>query len=179
MRIPIVLAAMLTLALAAAPAAGATGPESVELVLSPAQATIRLGETIDLKVTVTNTSDAPTDELAIHIDVTDPGSRSSVDPEDWTSTLTRFAGPIEPGANVTVRWEIQPISGGNFTVYAVALAAGSENITASGAMLITVDEQRSLNPEGVLPVALAAPLLVGGLLLAQQWWARRSARTSA
>ena len=178
MRIPIALAAILAAALTAAPAAGASGPESVELIRSPAQATIRLGETIDLEVTVTNTSDGPTEELAIHIDVTDPGSRSSVDPEDWTSTLTRFVGPIDPGATVTARWEIQPISGGTFTVYAVALAAGSRNLTASGATLITVDEQRSLNPEGV-PVALAAPLLVGGLFLAQQWSARRSARTSA
>ena len=78
---------------------------------------------------------------------------------------------------MTVRWEIQPISGGNFTVYAVALAAGSGNVTASGATLISVDEQRSLNPEGVLPVALAAPVVVGGLLLIQQLAARRGRRS--
>ena len=85
-RITIVLAAVVALGFAAVSPAMASGPESVELSLSPAEAGIRLGETIDLEVTVTNTGGDATDELAIHIDVTDPVSRGSVDPEDWTST---------------------------------------------------------------------------------------------
>ena len=72
-----------------------------------------------------------------------------------------------------VRWNAQPISGGQFVLYAVALAPGATDVASSNVLAINVTERRSLNPEGILPVSIGGPVLVGGLWLAQTRLARR------
>ncbi|MDH4076217.1 MAG: hypothetical protein OEW29_09800, partial [Acidimicrobiia bacterium] len=71
-------------------------------------------------------------------------------------------------------WQLQPISPGTYSIYAVALSAGVDNTTVSNIATVDVADQRSLNPGGILPVAIAAPAITGGLLALQT---RRRHRT--
>ena len=155
------------------PVAAAQLSENVTLTIDPATSSVVLGQDLDLVVTVTNTGSTATPPLIVHIDITKPDQATSVDPEDWTPTLSKSAGVVGPGQNVTVAWNIQPISSGTFATYAVALSAGVDTIAASNVLEVQVADQRSLNPGGILPVAIAAPGIIGALLIAQLRLARR------
>ena len=91
------LAAAVTIAASFASVATAQSTEGVSVEISPATADGAVGDTFEIEVTVVNRGSEPTPPLAAHIDVTDPTSEGSVDPEDWTVTLTRPVGVVEPG----------------------------------------------------------------------------------
>ncbi len=164
---------------ATSPAGANPLAETVTVIVDPPSSSVVLGEAIDLSVAVTNGGPAASPPLVVHIDITKPDQATSVDPEDWTSTLSKPIGVLEPGQTVVVDWNIQPISAGTFATYAVALAPGVDNIAASNVAEVRVADQRSLNPGGILPVAIGAPALVGGLLLAQMYFARRGRRRTS
>ena len=163
-----------------APATSSAGEISNDVILTmqPSTSTVTLGDNLEINIDVTNTGDEPTEALVVHIDITDPSQTSSVDPEDWTATLSKRIGSLDPGQTSTVNWRIQPISGGTFSVYAIALAPNVDTIAASNVLHVVVDAQRSLNPNGILPVAIGAPALVGGLLAVQIHFARRNRSSS-
>lgn len=151
----------------------------IEVIVEPTSSEVVLGEEIDIEVIVRNHSDQPTQPLIAHIDITAPASSSSVDPEDWTATLSKRVGVVEPGAGKIVNWTVQPISGGDFVLYAVVIAPGAADVAASNVLAIDVTEQRSLNPEGILPVSIGGPVVIGGLWLAQARRSRRQDRLDA
>lgn len=157
-------AVLLSILVVAFPALAQTGHE-VEVAVSPARIEATLGDSFEIEVTVTNRGDQPTASLVAHIDITDPAQTTSVDPEDWTETLSQTVGVVPPGGSQTATWELQPISPGSFSLYAVALSADTDQVQASSATLIEVAFVQTLNPEGVLPVVLAGPIVVGALLL--------------
>ena len=154
-------------------AASAQSLDDIEVIVDPVLSEVLLGETIDIEIIVRNHSSEATEPLILHIDITKLSSSGSVDPEDWTSTLSKRVGVIDPGAGKIVRWTIQPISGGQFVLYAVALTPGATDVASSNVLAIDVTERRTLNPEGILPVAIAGPVIVGGLWLFQTRLARR------
>lgn len=159
-------------------AAGASQlTDTVVLTIDPSNVDVVLGENFDITVTVSNDGIDPTPPLVIHLDITDPDQFTSVDPEDWTATLSQRIGSIEPGESVTVNWNLQPISPGTFSTYAVALSPGVDSVAASNVVGVNVSDQRTLNPGGILPVSLAAPSIVGVLLLMQMRFARRIRRS--
>ena len=159
-------------------AQSAAAQDDLEVSIRPEMVDLTLGENVEIIVSVTNHGSVPTDDLVAHIDITDPTRAGSVDPEDWTATLSRGVGVIQPGATSSATWDLHPISGGRFTVYAVALSPNNAAVHATArAIDFNVDHQRTLNPEGVLPIALATPLVIGGLLLAQ-WRLSRTRRPS-
>ena len=172
------LATALTMTLLPAPVATAAAPpgdlDGVIITIEPTDVSVVLGEHLELVVTVTNESSAPTPSLIAHLDITDPAKATSVDPEDWTSTLSKPIGVLEPGAAATVDWNIQPIAAGTFAVYAVALSSDSSSVSASNVLAVSVADQRSLNPGGILPLAVGAPAVLGALLLFQIRTNRRS-----
>ncbi len=143
----------------------AQAPAAVEIAVNPGSIDTTLGQTERVEVVVTNTSSGPVGTLAVHIDITDPAGESSVDPEDWTPTLTQEVGGLEPGESRSVIWSVQPISNGTFSMYAVALVSGSVDVAVSNAVTVRVASRRTLNPEGILPVAVASPIVVGTLLI--------------
>ncbi|MEO6571146.1 MAG: BatD family protein [Ilumatobacteraceae bacterium] len=144
--------------------------------IEPANQSVVLGDSLQLEVTVTNTSAGPSVDLIAHLDITDPASSSSVDPEDWTSTLSKPIGVIGARGTGTANWTVQPISPGTFTVYAVVISRDNHDLTASNVLTVDVADQRSLNPGGILPVALGMPALVGALLLARIHVGKRNSR---
>jgi hypothetical protein len=155
----------LTVLLAASPQHGnAQVAGAVTLTIDPASASVVLGESQKLSIEVANTANEPSPPLVIHLDIADPEVSKSVDPEDWTSVLSKPIGVVEAGATRTVDWEVQPITSGTFMVYAVALASGVDDLAVSNVTTVEVVDQRSLNPGGILPVAITTPAIVGVLL---------------
>ncbi len=150
-----------------------TGPQptaaqiagSVVLTIQPVSADVMLGDSLVIDVEANNTSTTPTPALVIHLDVTDLEAAGSVDPEDWTSTLSQPIGVLAAGESRTTAWSIQPISPGSFTVYAVALAPGAEDLAISTVTTVGVVDRRSLNPNGILAVVIVMPAAVGLLLV--------------
>jgi hypothetical protein len=148
--------------------------DAVTLRIEPTNSSLTLGENLDLRIGVTNNGARPSPPLVIHLDITDPDRSSSVDPEDWTPTLSKVVGVVAPGDTVIVAWNIQPISSGTFATYAVALSPGIDDLATSNVLQVAVADQRTLNPGGILFVAIGAPALVGALLLLQIRLARRT-----
>lgn len=164
---PKLLTALLALvAVLAAPWRPAASADDISIDIRPPAANVVLGESVDIDVQITNSGSSPTAPLVAHIDITDLADSASVDPEDWTSTLSKPAGVIEPGATAVLTWNVQPIAGGEFTLYGVVLSPDDQGIAVSQAVSVQVDDRRSLNPNNILPVAIAGPLLVGALLAA-------------
>lgn len=168
------VAALLLLSLT--PAAQVSAEGELEVFVEPSALTVDVGAGIDLTVTITNRGTEASPPLAAHLDITDPTSSGSVDPEDWTATLTRQVGVVEAGGTETIRWPMTPISGGRFVAYVLLIPTeGDQTLTASNVVEVVVDEQRTLNPQGVLPIAAGTPLLIALLLVGQRRYARRSA----
>ena len=160
------------------PATAASGHDSdLTVSIEPTEGDLLVGEEVTLLITVDNQGTSATAELVVHIDVTNPTGHGSVDPEDWSPTLTRHIGAVEAGSSRSLDWTLQPISPGTFRAYAVALpVAGGDEIWVSNGVTLRVQERRSLNPSGILPVAVAAPVGVGLLLLARMAGDRRRKR---
>jgi uncharacterized membrane protein len=167
--------AVLSVAWLGAPSARAEGvADTVTVKLEPTASSIRLGESLDLRITVTNHGVGPSPLLVVHLDVTDPGRSTSVDPEDWTATLTKRVGTVAAGDSATVHWKVHPVSSGTFATYAVALSQGVTDAATSNVLYVAVADKRPLNPGGILAVALGMPGLVGALLLLQLRLSRRT-----
>lgn len=160
-------------------AAGAQIGDAVTVAISPTDNPVVLGESFEVTIDVTNNGGEATPPLVIHIDITDPRAEGSVDPEDWTSTLSKAIGEVDAGATRTLTWRLQPISRGTFSLYAVALSPGVDNTTVSNIVTVDVADRRSLDPGGILPVAVAAPAITGGLLALQTRRRRRSAGSAS
>ena len=148
--------------------------EQLIVSVAPERISTSVGTAAEVTVTVVNMAAEPTPELAIHLDITDPRASTSVDPEDWTPTLTRSTPALGPGERVTQSWTITPIGPGDFVLYAVALDTNSSlepaTLAVSNGVPVHVDEKRSFNPQGVLPLSIAMPVVIGMALL---WRHRR------
>ena len=170
-----VIAMLLGLWIITVTSASADAPSGQLIVgVAPERVSTSVGTPVEVTISVINGAVKPTPELAIHLDITDPRSSNSVDPEDWTPTLTRSSTAMEPGEEMTVSWTINPIHAGDFVLYVIALDANAgvepTTLAVSNGVPVHVDEKRSFNPQGVLPLAIAMPALIGIALL---WRHRR------
>lgn len=168
-------AAALALVAGPAPDVGHAAPlaDGVSISVRPSSSEVTLGDRLGITVEVANRSAVRLSDLVVHIDITSLADAGSVDPEDWTSTLSKPIATIDPDGVALVDWQIQPISAGDFTLYAVVLASDNATVAASNAARIVVDDRRSLDPNGILPVSIGATVVVGGLLAFQVRFSRR------
>lgn len=161
------------------PAAASSLDESISISIEGSESSVPLGGDLELGIMLTNHGTEASPPLIVHLDITEPASTSSVDPEDWTSTLSKQVGVIDAGGVVVVDWSLQPIASGDFVIYAVVISPGVDALASSNLTPVTVVSQRSLNPGGILPVAIGAPSFVALLLVVQMRYARRTTyRTS-
>lgn len=153
--------ALVLVVLSVSPAAAV---EDLEVRVAPESLQTGLGSTEVIEVLVSNSGTQRTGMLSVHIDITDPQSEFSVDPEDWTPELTQLLGSVDPGDSVSLTWELQPITAGSYFLYAVVFEEGSLEVATSRAVVIEVLSNRILNPEGVLPAVIGVPAVVAFLL---------------
>lgn len=175
-RIPcLVLACLLMVsALAAAPATAAPANASrgaVEISIDRTSVTTGLGESFGFSSTITNPGPRPLTGLVAHLNVVGLNENIYVDPEDWSEERTRFLAPLAPGQSTDLSWTVKAVTGGEAAIYIVVLpgrdsATAAEGPAASPALDVRITERRTLNPDGVLPLALGVPALLGLATLA-------------
>lgn len=152
--------------LAAAPAAGASGPLSVSL--DRTQVATRLGHTFAFHSTIGNHGTSPAAGLIAHLNVLSLRGGVYVDPEDWSSHRTRYLRPIPAGGSTTITWRIKAVNAGSIGVYVAVLPASGAPVTpTTGPTLrLSIADRKSLNSGGIVPLALGMPALLVALLLA-------------
>ena len=170
--------AMVVAAGSPAVANGQTGPATGQVVVSLSDADIsaRTGDTFTFTSKFANTGTDATPPLVAHLNIASLGEGPYVDPEDWSPERRVSLAPIGPGSSAIQSWTIHSILGGDFAIYIVlvpdsATVATRAALVASPAMHLHVDEQRNLNPGGVLLVVIATPAALAAMMTAV--WAER------
>ena len=162
---PVLVATSTATATAATPAAST--PVSVSL--SRTSTSVGIGNSFSFTSAITNQSSAPVSGLVAHLNVLSFTHGVYVDPEDWSSNRTRYLDPIPPGQSTTVSWTVKAVNGGDFGIYVATLgtpraSAAPAEPTVSPALVAHVTEQRNVNPQGVIPLALGVPALVAAAM---------------
>ena len=136
--------------------------DGVTISLSKTAVATMTGETFTFTSQIANDGAGTTPPLIVHMNVVSLDESVYVDPEDWSPNRTMIVGEIPPRSSATQTWTVKPVLKGNVSIYLVLLPA-SDGSTAEGGLLaspalnVHIDEQRTLNPGGVLPIVLAVP----------------------
>ena len=146
---------------------GGAAASEVVVSVSATDVSALAGDTFTFTSEITNTGSEPTPPLVAHLNIVSLDQSVYVDPEDWSPQRTVGIAPIASGASTTQSWTVNPILKGDVAVYVVVLPASPSLATtsppiASPAIRVRVDEQRSLNPGGVLPIVIAVPGVLAG-----------------
>jgi hypothetical protein len=150
----LVLSAAFVAPSTAAPAqdAGAT------VELDRATVTRKLGQSFTIASTVRNTGQTALTGVVLHLNVVGLDPSVYVDPEDWSSSRTRYVKTIAPGSSISTRWSLKAVTGGRLVVYVTALPEnGAGAIAVSPPLHVEVTKRRTLNPGGVVPLVVAVP----------------------
>lgn len=149
------------------PAAAAEGGGTAAVAFDRGELGTRLGVRFGLTSVVRNDSDAPLTGVVAHLNVLSADPGVYVDPEDWSTSRTRYLDPLPAHGSITLDWPMQAVNSGQFLVYvALARPSGPAGVTSSDALRLDVVERQTLDAGGALPLAVAGPLLVGLVMLA-------------
>ena len=159
----IVVVAVACALVLAAPAAA-----QVEVTISRDEVATRLGDDFSFTTEVRNRGTAPVSGLVAHLNVVGLSSGIYVDPEDWSEERTKSVPALAPGEAATIDWSVTAVTGGRAAVYVVALPEepSNEAPVSSPAIDVRIADTKDLNSDGVLPLALGVPALLGLLTLA-------------
>jgi ABC-2 type transport system permease protein len=157
---------------ALARAASQAGNESsdLEITIDLDHAVVKTGDKVEYNTLVTNKGAEASPALIVAMNVINLDAQGdTVDPEDWSPKRTQYIESLEAGQTADLHWIINTILDGNYMVYMVLIPApaSAETTThplATSGIHLTVTPFTRLNPQGVLPYAVGAPLLVLGLI---------------
>jgi hypothetical protein len=158
LAVTVAIVAMLALV---GPAGAALDEIAVEV--DRTEVATRLGERFTFTSTVTNRSTSASQPLIAHLNVLSLRDGTYVDPEDWSPQRTWYLGALQPGASRTIRWSVQAVNSGSFATY-VAIVDQQAPTTApvtGPAVELRVAGRRTINSDGILPLALGVPILIG------------------
>jgi ABC-type transport system involved in multi-copper enzyme maturation permease subunit len=132
--------------------------------IDTAYKTIKTGDAVNFNTTVTNNGGEPSPQMFVAMNIINLNKDGDpVDPEDWSPERTQAVEPLEAGQASTQSWTIHAILDGNYMVYMVLVSepnnpqSTSQPAVSSG-IHITVAPFASLNPEGILPLAIGMPV---------------------
>lgn len=161
--VALILALAVGLVVAAPAGANQDGPAAeLSISLDTTEVTTLTGERFTFTSTVTNNGTSETGPLVANLNFVSIDQETYMDPEDWSGHRSQTVEPITPGGSATQTWTVKPVLAGEIGVY-VAVLPGDPELVSAGSLAISpglhisVGEERSLNPGGVLPVVLAVP----------------------
>jgi hypothetical protein len=165
------LLALSVLFVAAAPAHAA-----VSVTNDRTEITTKLGHKFTFHSRIENRGATPARDLVAHLNVVDLTGHTYVDPEDWSPQRTRYLRPIPPGGSTTVSWPMNAVNAGTIGIYIAVLPRNGEPVrpTTSPTFRLRIEDRRTLNSGGVLPLALGLPAALGLLALAVRASRRRA-----
>lgn len=136
--------------------------QAVTVELDRAQAATKIGRHFTFTTTIANTGDGPATGLVAHLNVLSEDPGVYVDPEDWSSRRTRYLPAIGAHQNLRLTWTMQAVNSGNFAVFVSVLPRhGAGTVSTSAPLRVSVAERRTLDANGVLPLVLGIPALLG------------------
>jgi hypothetical protein len=138
--------------------------------------TTKLGRKFTFHSRIENRGTTPARDLVAHLNVVDLTGHTYVDPEDWSSRRTRYLRPIPPGGSTTVTWPMNAVNAGTIGIYVAVLPRNGTPArpTTSPTLRLRIEDRRTLNSGGVLPLALGLPAALGLLALAVRVSRRRA-----
>jgi hypothetical protein len=163
---------------------GAVGPvsaqtstgTSLKIETSIKQLSGTTGDYVELPAMITNTSNKPVEGVVAYVTLVDTtqGQQTPVDLEDWSAQRAVTIDSLAPGETRNASWSLRLIKGGDYVVYPAAIAKDSSQPSVGPEVPLSVTSHQSLNPGGVLPVALGVPILAGVALFEPVIWRRRN-----
>lgn len=144
----------------ATPGCGGAGCR-VSVKLDRTTVSTAIGQRFSFTSTVRNDGDRPLPAVVAHLNVLSLDPDVYVDPEDWSSNRTNYAGTLAAHASTRLTWNVQAVNTGRFVLYvAVTAEQGAADVAASNTLRLGVAQQRTLNAGGILPLAAAMPASV-------------------
>ena len=167
---PVVAALVASLAL---PAGVAAQPDRTSVTVDRTHISAPLGGRFFFRTTIANLATSETGALIAHLNILSLRAGVYVDPEDWSSERTRYLGTIAADESRTITWKLKAVGSGSFAAYITVLAQDSSGPPrTSDTVRISVEERRTFNSGGILPLALGVPafvgLLAGGVRVARR-----------
>ena len=171
------LALLVGLLLAFAPAANA----GLSVSNDRAAIATKLGHKFVFHSTIRNDRTAPAGGLVAHLNVVDLSGHTYVDPEDWSSHRTRYLASIPAGGSITVSWPMNAVNSGTIGIYVAVLPrSGAPVPPITGPTLrVRIQDRKTLNSAGILPLALGLPALLGLVALSVHFRRARSERRTS
>jgi hypothetical protein len=162
-------AAALLAAFALVPAAAAattSPPAGLELTVDHSTISTQARHGFDFRSTIRNPGPAA-EGLVAHPNVLSLRAQPYVDPEDWSSQRVVFLDPIPAGGSLTLQWPMTAVNSGILGVYVTVLDKNPGTRSAQNAptIVVRVTERRTVNPSGILPLAIARPALLGAVVI--------------
>jgi hypothetical protein len=141
----------------------AQAAEGVSVQVSQTRIEKKLGKKFVFTSTITNRGSNAASGLIAHLNILSLRNGPYVDPEDWSTSRTRYLAPIPAGGSTTITWRMQAVNAGSFGVYVSVLpASGVARPPTSGPTIhLSVASRRTLNSGGILPLALGIPAFLG------------------
>jgi len=149
------------------PSAQATTAGTVQIEIDPMAVTTHVSDRFSFHSTMRNNSNRPLPNLVAHLNVLSLDPDVYLDPEDWSSTRTQYLAGIAAGASTTLTWTVRAVTAGRVILYVTLVSQrDSDVINTSPALRATVIPQQELSATGVVPIAVATPLITLFLLAA-------------
>jgi hypothetical protein len=135
------------------------------ITVSETEKSTLTGDVFTFTSEISNEGSERTQPLIANLAFVATDGETYVDPEDWSGSRTKAVAPIAPGDSATITWTVKTVLHGDVAAYVTALPAPPElspesPLAISPAILMHVEEDRKLNPGGVLPTVLAVPALL-------------------
>ena len=123
----------------------------------------KLGHKFVFHSTIRNNGKAAAGGLVAHLNVVDLSGHTYVDPEDWSSHRTRYLAPIPAGGSTTLPWPMNAVNSGTIGVYVAVLPRSGAPVppTTGPTLRVRIQDRKTLNSGGILPLALGLPSLLG------------------
>jgi ABC-2 type transport system permease protein len=169
-RILLLVAGMLAASLLTSPARAAQGAqqgeEALQISIDADVITVKTGDRVEYNTVVTNNGAELAPPLIVAMNVINLDAKGDVvDPEDWSPQRTQYIDSLAPGESASLHWIINTILDGDYMVYMVLIPAPTSQETtshpiATSGIHLTVTPFTRLNPGGVLPYAIGAPVIL-------------------
>ena len=127
----------------------------------------KLGHKFVFHSTIRNDGATTASGLVAHLNVVDLSGHTYVDPEDWSSHRTRYLATIAPSGSTTLAWPMNAVNSGTIGVYVAVLPRSGAPVppTTGPTVRVRIQDRKTLNSGGILPLALGLPALLGLLAL--------------
>jgi ABC-2 type transport system permease protein len=165
-----VIAGLMVTSLAASPALAhweqQVSGENLQISIDADVMEVKTGDTVEFNTTVTNGDTQASPPLIVAMNVINLDAKGDVvDPEDWSPQRTQYIESLAPGQSANHHWIINTILDGDYMVYMVLIPTPASTDTTSQAIAtsgihLTVRPFTRLNPRGVLPYAIGAPVIL-------------------